>query len=272
MSKRPFWIFGVVALIAIVAIPYWAIKVRGDDGAAEKPIASSDQTAKTLFQENCGACHTLAAGGTDGVLAPNLDVLLAAGQAESKSVVDANCLRVLSAIHNGLNGRMPAGILEGANAKLVASFVARNLEYVNSTSEVEPKNDVSASQVRCSTKPATAQATAQKPTKPAKPKPAAPSGGGSTVDVSADPSGQLKFVQSSLTAPAGNVKFDFTNQAPVAHDFCIQQGSKDLGCTAQIQGASTSKTFNGLKPGSYTFFCSVPGHEQAGMKGTLTVK
>jgi uncharacterized cupredoxin-like copper-binding protein len=27
-----------------------------------------------------------------------------------------------------------------------------------------------------------------------------------------------------------------------------------------------------LKPGTYTFFCSVPGHEQGGMKGTLVVK
>src|SRR4051812_37972795 len=148
MSKRPFWIFGVVALIAIVAIPYWAIKVRGEESASVKPIPSSDKTAQTLFQENCGACHTLAAAGTDGVVGPNLDTLLATS-AESKSVVDANCLRVLNAVHHGLGGRMPAGILQGANAKLVASFVARNVDYVNPTTELQPSNEVSASQVKC---------------------------------------------------------------------------------------------------------------------------
>ena len=96
--------------------------------------------------------------------------------------------------------------------------------------------------------------------------------GGSTVKISADPSGQLAYQETSLSAKAGNVSVDFTNQAPLQHDFCISQGSKDLGCTSVIQGASTSKTFNNLKGGNYTFFCSVDGHEAAGMKGTLTVK
>src|SRR5262245_18046976 len=192
MSKRPFWIFGVVAVIALVAIPYWAIKVRGEDTASVKTIPSSDRTAQTLFQENCGACHTLAAGGTDGVQGPNLDTLLVTG-AEWKSVVDAKCLRIRTAIHDGLGGRMPAGILQGQNAKLVASFVGRNLDYVNSTSEPAPTNEVSASQVTCGTKPPSAQA--QKPAKPP-----APAGPGSTVNISADPSGQLKYQQSSVTA------------------------------------------------------------------------
>src|SRR5947208_1635025 len=120
MSKRPFWIFGVVGLIAIVAIPYWAIKVRGDESAAVKSIPSSDRTAQTLFKENCGACHTLAAGGTDGVVGPNLDVRFATG-AESKSLVDSTCVTVLNTIKNGLGGRMPAGILEGQNAETVAN-------------------------------------------------------------------------------------------------------------------------------------------------------
>jgi plastocyanin len=101
----------------------------------------------------------------------------------------------------------------------------------------------------------------------------APSGGGSTVKISADPSGQLAFQQSSVTAPKpGPVTIDFTNDSPVGHDVHVQDPSgKDLGGTDVINGTSTTATLN-LKPGRYTFFCSVPGHEQAGMKGTLTVK
>jgi plastocyanin/mono/diheme cytochrome c family protein len=268
MSKRPFFIFGIVALIAIVAIPYWAIKVRGDESASVKPIPASDKTAQTLFQENCGACHTLAAGGTDGVVGPNLDVRFGTG-AQSKSVVDSTCVTVLSTIKNGLSGRMPAGILQGANAKLVSSFIARNVDYVNPTSELQPSNEVSASQVKCSTKP-TGATTAKKP---AKPKPSAPSAAGSTVNVAADPSGQLKYDQTSLTAAkAGKVTIDFTNQSPVQHDVTVADASgKVLGATQIITGSSTSASVN-LKPGNYTFYCSVDSHEQAGMKGTLTVK
>ena len=40
----------------------------------------------------------------------------------------------------------------------------------------------------------------------------------------------------------------------------------------QVSGGATSRIVVNLKPGSYTFYCSVPGHEQAGMKGTLTVR
>jgi plastocyanin len=98
-------------------------------------------------------------------------------------------------------------------------------------------------------------------------------GGGSTVKISADPSGQLAFEQKSVTAPKpGAVTIDFTNDSPVGHDVHVQdQSGKDLGGTDVITGSSTSATVN-LKPGTYTFFCSVPGHEAAGMKGTLTVK
>jgi plastocyanin len=101
----------------------------------------------------------------------------------------------------------------------------------------------------------------------------APSGAGSTVKISADPSGQLRFQQSSVTASkAGAVKIDFSNQSPLGHDVHVADPSgKDLGGTKIVTGASTSATVD-LKPGNYTFFCSVPGHEQAGMKGTLVVK
>src|SRR5206468_9612927 len=97
------------------------------------------------------------------------------------------------------------------------------------------------------------------------------SGGGSTVNIAADPSGALKYTTSSASATAGNVKVDFTNQSPVGHDVTIADSSgKILGQTSIITGNNTSTSVN-LKPGSYTFYCSVDSHEQAGMKGTLTV-
>jgi len=100
----------------------------------------------------------------------------------------------------------------------------------------------------------------------------APAAGGvkATVQVQADPSGTLAFVQKTLSAPAGTVVFDFKNAAPVPHDFAIKDGTK-LGPTAQISNGQSAQLKVTLKPGTYEFYCTVPGHEQAGMKGTLTV-
>ena len=97
-------------------------------------------------------------------------------------------------------------------------------------------------------------------------------GGGSTVADAADPSGQLKFTKSTLAAKAGKVTINFTNSAPLGHNFTLQQGSSGptVGATPTFQGGSKTLTVT-LKPGTYTFYCSVPGHRMAGMQGTLTV-
>jgi plastocyanin len=97
-------------------------------------------------------------------------------------------------------------------------------------------------------------------------------GGGGTVQVAADPSGALKFQQSSLSASAGKDTFEFTNDSSTPHDFVLEDsGGKEVAKTPVITGdkARTSAT---LKAGEYTYFCSVPGHRQAGMEGTLTAK
>ena len=100
-----------------------------------------------------------------------------------------------------------------------------------------------------------------------------PAAGGSTVAVAADPSGALAYVQTSLTAPAGTTTFTFTNDSPVPHNLTFEKaGTEDeLGATKTITGAGDSVTLD-LPAGTYTYYCSVPGHEAAGMKGTLTVK
>jgi plastocyanin len=96
-------------------------------------------------------------------------------------------------------------------------------------------------------------------------------GPGGTVKISADPTGQLKFEQTKLTSKPGAVKIDFTNDSPVPHDVKISDSSgTELGGTDVGTGTATATV--DLAPGTYTFFCDVPGHEEAGMKGTLTVK
>ena len=65
---------------------------------------------------------------------------------------------------------------------------------------------------------------------------------------------------------------DFTNSSPVGHDVTIESSSgQKLGSTPVFEGGSKTLSLE-LKPGTYKFFCSVPGHRQAGMEGTLTVQ
>jgi plastocyanin len=95
-------------------------------------------------------------------------------------------------------------------------------------------------------------------------------GKASKVQLAADPSGQLAYDAKKLTAKAGAVSIVMANMSPVEHNVTIAQGSKVLGATPTFVQGSKTVTLN-LKPGTYTFYCSVPGHRQAGMEGTLTV-
>jgi plastocyanin len=90
------------------------------------------------------------------------------------------------------------------------------------------------------------------------------------LKLAANPEGQLSYSPTSLSAKAGKITVDFTNSSPVPHNVTIAQGSTVLGATPTFQGGAKVLTLK-LKPGTYTFYCSVPGHRQAGMEGTLTV-
>jgi plastocyanin len=96
--------------------------------------------------------------------------------------------------------------------------------------------------------------------------------GGSTVSFEADPGGELAYTSDTATAKAGEVTVDFSNPQALTHDVQIEDSSgKEAGGTELIASGSDSATVD-LKPGTYTYFCSVPGHREAGMEGTLTVK
>src|SRR6476469_3863588 len=95
-------------------------------------------------------------------------------------------------------------------------------------------------------------------------------GKATTLKLAADPSA-IAYDTTQLSGSAGKVTIDFTNPSAVTHDVCITSSSgQQIGCSPTISQDSTALTED-LKPGNYTFFCSVDGHEAAGMKGTLTV-
>ena len=124
MKRSTFVMFGIIVLLFGVGIPAWALTREGTAGSSPEAVASDLQGGKDLFVTNCGACHTLADAGTDGVIGPNLDELLAPPSASAPA---PNTIkpRVLSAINNGVGGRMPKGVLSGQQADEVATFVSQ---------------------------------------------------------------------------------------------------------------------------------------------------
>ena len=114
------------------------------------------------------------------------------------------------------------------------------------------------------------QGGAAAPSQPAKSKQPVVKGPGGTVKLSADPT-QIAYTTKSLSSKPGKVTIDFNNPAPIQHDVAVAKGSQELVKSPLISQSSTSVSAD-LAPGKYVFYCTVPGHRQAGMQGTLTVK
>jgi plastocyanin len=99
---------------------------------------------------------------------------------------------------------------------------------------------------------------------------ASPAAGPSKLSLQADPSGMLAFIPTALTAKAGKVTIDFANASPIQHNLVVAKGTSVAGSTPVFNGGTKTLTVT-LTKGTYTYYCSVPGHRQAGMQGTLTV-
>jgi len=97
------------------------------------------------------------------------------------------------------------------------------------------------------------------------------SGASSKLSLAADPSGNLKFDKSSLSAKAGTVTITMDNPSSLPHGVAIKGNGANATGKIVNKGGKSVVTVK-LKPGTYEFYCPVPGHEQAGMKGTLTVQ
>ena len=92
---------------------------------------------------------------------------------------------------------------------------------------------------------------------------------GHVVDIAAVANG-LKYNKTTLHATAGKITLVFTNRSHLHHNIRLEIGEKEYGGTKKIGHGTTRVTLT-LKKGKYHFYCSVPGHEDAGMSGYLYV-
>jgi len=208
---------------------------------------------KQQFVAKCGVCHVLGRAKTAGVTGPNLDeafqqsVRDGLGRSSIRGVVEKQILfpnrKSLMAQYSRL-GKIPRDRRVAENiAAYVASVVGRGGEDAG----------------------ALARAVANVARIPV----AQEQGG--ALEIDAFPTGDLKFVPLAAQAKAGKVTVKSVNKSSTGHNIAIQgNGVSQAG--AVIANGGTSQVSIALKPGTYTFLCTVSGHAAAGMKGTLTVK
>jgi plastocyanin len=232
----------VLALPAVFAVVALAAGCGGGRGGQPDLV-----NGKTLFVERCGSCHTLARAGTKGIQGPNLDAAFysARRQGFGDSGIKGVVFNQISHVRRG--SIMPLNLVRGQDAKDVAAYVA----YAAANPGKDSGELASAGQPKTSNKPAVEQ--------------------NGQLNIPANPTGALAFQYSKANATAGKVTLVMPNQAPITHDISVKGNGVNLQGPRVGKGGTSKVTVN-LKPGTYTFYCSVPGHEAGGMKGTLTVK
>lgn len=84
---------------------------------------------------------------------------------------------------------------------------------------------------------------------------------------------EFKFDPSTIQHSNGKMVFWLVNSGSTQHDMAIRDSSGKTIATSELVSAGDTKEFDvsNLAAGSYTFYCTQPGHEASGMKGTLTV-
>ncbi|WP_372791657.1 plastocyanin/azurin family copper-binding protein [Paraconexibacter sp.] len=221
--------------VALAATAFSGCSVNND---------GDDQIAgKQLFVAKCGSCHILGRADTKGVTGPNLD------EAFRQSIKDGfgrDAIRgvVYRQILDPREGSaMPADLVDDEGARDIAAYVA---DVAARGGEDEGLLG-SAVEKAGSDEPAVAE--------------------NGVLTIPADPGGQLIFVNSKAEAPAGTLEINMPNESGVPHNIVIDGKGE-----SPVVTEGDSKFTADFEPGEYTYYCAVPGHQEAGMVGTLTVK
>ena len=212
---------------------------------------------KQLFVERCGSCHILNRAGTKGTAGPNLDEAFARarqdgfGDSTFEGIVHrqieqpARRAQVDPKTGKELD-KMPADLVKGEDARDVAAYVASAV--AKGGKDQGPLASIGA---------AVAKGTAK-----AK---------GGKLEIPADPNGALAYTFADAEAPPGQLEIDSPNESSVDHNIALEGGGvNEVGPVVKNGGVSTINVQ--VQSGEYAFVCTVTGHREAGMEGTLTVK
>jgi plastocyanin len=231
----------ILVLAALLPVGLFAAGCGGTNSNDSDVVAG-----KQMFVKKCGSCHTLNRAGTKGTTGPNLDQAFQRAEKDGfgETAIRGVVKKQIEYPNRSpeLGGIMPAKLVTGQDADNVAAYVAMVVAQRGKDTGLLA-NAVPAA----SNKVAVAKNGA--------------------LQIDADPGGQLLFTASKATAPAGKVTINFANTSGVDHNIAIA-GKGKTPITPNGKGSFTAT----YAPGTYTYICEVPGHEQAGMKGTLTVK
>jgi plastocyanin len=249
MTRRRLLHAGSRRVRALAAVPLAAFALAAGGCSVKGGDNANLIVGKQQFVAKCGSCHALARANTKGIIGPNLDEAFrqslaeGAGRGTIRGIVEGQVL------NPNPEGAMPKNLAGGAQLRDIAAYVE----------QVAARPGQDSGLLATAVAPAGAG------------KPVVETGG--KLSIAASPTGQLAYVTNKATATSGPVTVEMPNSSGVTHNIALQQGTSGpvLGASSFISKGSTAIKVT-LKPGTYTFFCQVPGHRQAGMEGTLTVK
>jgi plastocyanin len=212
---------------------------------------------KEQFVQQCGACHVLTRAGTKGTTGPNLDHAFQRAREDGfKDSTFEGLVKAQIADPNRRPSRdpesgeelpvMPPNLVTGEDAEDVAAYVAQAV--------ARPGEDTGRlAQVGTGGPEGTAEAE------------------NGQLEIPADPNGGLFYVFADAVAPPGSLDIRSPNESSVDHDISLEGGGIDERGEV-VRDGGVSEIQVDVQAGEYTFYCSVPGHREAGMEGTLTVE
>jgi uncharacterized cupredoxin-like copper-binding protein len=243
--------------LALGACAAGAIALAGS-GCSLTSQGDNVVNGKQLFVAKCGACHVLNRAGTKGVTGPNLDMAFARAREDGfgsttfegivhRQILQPNRMPQVDPATGKVLPLMPPNVVKGEDAQDVAAYVADAVSKGG-------KDTGALARVGAAEAKGTAKAK------------------NGTLAIPADPGGALAYVYADAQSPAGQIEIESKNDSSVQHDIAVEGNGVPEKAGEVVSGGGVSKISVDLKPGDYQFFCTVPGHREAGMEGKLTVK